>query len=114
MFTSPNTAADHDQRPGRPSAAPASGMRATFLNAGSSLSIGIFFTLMVVGLAHTLPDGDEPGPAAAGRRRAPAEQVATTPPVGILFAAFLGYNPMAELLGPDRAHCNSPASTPRY
>ncbi len=99
IFTAPNTAAIMSSVPAAQRGA-ASGVRATFFNAGSSLSIGIFFSLMVVGLAHTLPGAMSQGLQQQGVAPALAEQVATTPPVGSLFAAFLGYNPMAELLAP--------------
>lgn len=98
IFTAPNTAAIMSSVPAAQRGA-ASGVRATFFNAGSSLSIGIFFSLMVVGLAGTLPDAMSRGLQQQGIAAPLAEQVAATPPVGSLFAAFLGYNPMAELLG---------------
>ena len=75
-------------------------MRSTFFNAGSSLSIGIFFSLMVVGLAGTLPTALSSGLQQQGVSADVAQQVAELPPVGSLFAAFLGYNPIAELLAP--------------
>lgn len=99
IFTAPNTAAIMSSVPPAQRGA-ASGVRATFFNAGSSLSIGIFFSLMVVGLAHTLPTAMSTGLQQQGVPEALADQVATAPPVGSLFAAFLGYNPMAELLAP--------------
>ena len=100
VFTAPNSAAVMSSVPASARGA-ASGVRATFLNAGSSLSIGIFFSLMVVGLAHTLPGAMSSGLRQYGVPLALADQVAATPPVGSLFAAFLGYNPMAELLAPS-------------
>ena len=78
-------------------------MRATFFNAGSSLSIGIFFSLMIVGLANTLPSAMSSGLQAQGVSASVANEVANLPPVGSLFAAFLGYNPIGELLGPSGA-----------
>jgi MFS family permease len=100
IFTAPNTAAIMSSVPAAQRGA-ASGVRATFFNAGSSLSIGIFFSLMIVGLAHSLPDAMSRGLQQQGVPAALAHQVADTPPVGSLFAAFLGYNPMAELLAPS-------------
>jgi len=64
------------------------------------LSIGVFFSLMVVGLASTLPATMSAGLHAHGVPLATAEQVSHLPPVGLLFAAFLGYNPIQKLLGP--------------
>ena len=100
IFTAPNTAAIMSSVPAAQRGA-ASGVRATFFNAGASLSIGIFFSLMIAGLAHSLPDAMSRGLKQQGIPAALAHQVADTPPVGSLFAAFLGYNPMAELLAPS-------------
>jgi MFS family permease len=100
IFTAPNTAAIMSSVPAAQRGA-ASGVRATFFNAGSSLSIGVFFSLMIVGLAHTLPSAMSTGLQAQGVSASVAHDVANLPPVGSLFAAFLGYNPIAELLGPS-------------
>ncbi|GAA0282681.1 MFS transporter [Cryptosporangium japonicum] len=102
LFSSPNTAAvmgsvPTDQR------GVASGMRAMFLNAGSALSIGVFFSLMIAGLSTHLPQTLSGGLREQGVSAGIADQVAQLPPVGTLFAAFLGYNPLAELLGPTGA-----------
>ncbi|WP_407664454.1 MFS transporter [Mycolicibacterium grossiae] len=102
IFTAPNTAAIMSSVPAAQRGA-ASGVRATFFNAGSSLSIGIFFSLMIVGLANTLPSALSSGLQDQGVSADVAHQVAGLPPVGSLFAAFLGYNPMAELLEPYHA-----------
>ena len=102
IFTAPNTAAIMSSVPASQRGA-ASGVRATFFNAGSSLSIGIFFSLMILGLAATLPDAMSRGLQQQGVSAAVANEVANTPPVGSLFAAFLGYNPIAELLAPHNA-----------
>lgn len=102
IFTAPNTAAIMSSVPASQRGA-ASGVRATFFNAGSSLSIGIFFSLMIVGLAATLPDAMTRGLQQQGVSASVANDVANLPPVGSLFAAFLGYNPMAELLAPHDA-----------
>jgi len=102
IFTAPNTAAIMSSVPAAQRGA-ASGVRATFFNAGSSLSIGIFFSLMIIGLAHTLPSAMSSGLQEQGVSATVAHEVANLPPVGSLFAAFLGYNPMAELLAPSGA-----------
>lgn len=99
MFSAPNTttmmnAVPPDQR------GAASGMRATFMNSGFVLSISIFFSLMIIGLASTLPHAMSSGLVAQGVPGDVAHRVASLPPVGTLFAAFLGYNPMSTLLGP--------------
>ncbi|WP_255606078.1 MFS transporter [Mycolicibacterium xanthum] len=102
IFTAPNTAAIMSSVPPAERGA-ASGVRATFFNAGSSLSIGIFFSLMIVGLANTLPQTLSNGLQEQGVSASVAQHVAELPPVGSLFAAFLGYNPIAELLEPYHA-----------
>jgi len=109
MFASPNTAAIMNAVPAAERGA-AAGMRGTFFNAGSSLSIGVFFSLMVAGLAGTLPSTLSGGLRAHGVSAAVATQVGGLPPVGSLFAAFLGYNPIASLLGPTGELARVPAS----
>ncbi|GAA2490909.1 MFS transporter [Winogradskya humida] len=98
LFAAPNTSLVMSSVPANMRGA-ASGMRATFQNAGQVLSIGLFFSLMVAGLAGSLPSTLSSGLTAQGVSAATADQVAQIPPVGTLFAAFLGYNPIAELLG---------------
>jgi MFS family permease len=102
IFTAPNTAAIMSSVPADERGA-ASGVRSTFFNAGSALSIGVFFSLMIVGLANTLPQALSSGLKDQGVSAAVAQDVADLPPVGSLFAAFLGYNPIAELLTPSHA-----------
>ncbi|MBB4852648.1 MFS family permease [Mycobacteroides chelonae] len=97
IFTAPNTAAIMSSVPAHQRGA-ASGVRGTFFNAGNSLSIGIFFSLMIVGLSATMPSAMQSGLTAQGVPAATAAEVSTMPPVGSLFAAFLGYNPIGELL----------------
>src|SRR3954464_11604345 len=93
MFASPNRAAIMNSLP--PEHRGAGGaMNQTFQNSAQVLSIGIFFTLMIVGLSATLPHTMAGGLEAHGIDAATAEQVAALPPVSILFAAFLGYNPI--------------------
>jgi MFS family permease len=99
LFAAPNTSLIMSSVPANMRGA-ASGMRATFQNAGQVLSIGVFFSLMVAGLAGSLPSTLSAGLTGQGVPVATAGQVAQLPPVGTLFAAFLGYNPIAELLGP--------------
>jgi hypothetical protein len=68
------------------------------MNAGQVLSIGVFFTLMIIGLAWSLPSVMESHLVAQGLPADIAAKVASAPPVASLFAAFLGYNPMGELI----------------
>ena len=100
LFAAPNTSLVMSSVPANMRGA-ASGMRATFQNAGQVLSIGVFFSLMVAGLASSLPSTLSSGLTAQGVPTATADSIAQLPPVGTLFAAFLGYNPIGELLGPQ-------------
>ncbi|MDQ1616625.1 MAG: hypothetical protein QOJ60_2564 [Actinomycetota bacterium] len=100
LFSAPNTTAIMNSvPPGQRGAA--SGMRGTFFNSGTSLSIGIFFSLMIAGLAARLPRALMVGLQQQGVPHHMASQVADLPPVGSLFAAFLGFNPLKNLLGPS-------------
>ena len=98
LFSAPNTTTMMNAVPADQRGA-ASGIRATFMNSGFVLSIGMFFSLMIVGLAATLPHAMLHGLEAQGVPASAALRVASLPPVGTLFAAFLGYNPMGTLLG---------------
>ena len=102
LFSSPNRAEVMNSLPASARGAGA-GMNATFQNSGMVLSIGLFFTLMIAGLADTLPTALSTGLAAHGVPAADAARIAALPPVGVLFAAFLGYNPVQQLLGPTLA-----------
>ena len=99
LFSAPNTAGVMNAVPPNRRGV-ASGMSATFRNAGMTLSIGLFFSIMVAGLSASLPASLSHGLTAAGLSPAAAARVAGLPPVSVLFAAFLGYNPMRSLLGP--------------
>jgi len=88
------------------------GMAATFQNAASVLSIGVFFSLVIVGLSSTLPGVLYHGLASHGVPQATATQISHLPPVGSLFASFLGYNPMGTLLAPVLPHL--PHATAAY
>jgi hypothetical protein len=79
-------------------------MSTTFQNAAMVLSIGIFFSLMISGLARSLPQTLSAGLIAQGVPAADAMQVAALPPVAVLFASLLGYNPIQALLGPNVLH----------
>ena len=100
LFASPNSAAIMNSVPAT-ERGQASGMRATTMNAGMVLSIGIFFSLIIVGLSSTLPKEMSSRLEQQHVPAAVAQQVADAPPVGSLFAAFLGYNPMSKLVPAD-------------
>jgi MFS family permease len=99
LFASPNTAAIMSSVPAHHRGA-ASGMRSTFQNSGMSLSIGVFFSLMIAGLASTLPRTLTAGLTSQGVPAATASSIAHLPPVSVVFSAMLGYNPVQNLVGP--------------
>jgi nitrate/nitrite transporter NarK len=97
MFSAPNTTAVMNAVPSHARGV-ASGMRATFQNVGMLLSMSIFFTMLTVGLAGNLPRALTSGLTAAGVPAPIAGQIGTLPPTAALFSAFLGYNPLGQLL----------------
>jgi MFS family permease len=99
-FSAPNRAAIMNSLPARDRGA-GGGMNSTFQSSAQVLSIGIFFTLMIVGLSSTLSTTLTQSLVAHGVSQAVAQQVGNLPPVSILFAAFLGYNPIETLVGPQ-------------
>ncbi len=96
-FASPNRAGIMNSLPPEHRGA-GSGMNATFQNSAQVLSIGVFFTLVIIGLSSALPASMAHGLLSEGVGAREASRVAHLPPVSTLFAAFLGYNPMAHLL----------------
>jgi MFS family permease len=106
LFTAPNRAEMMNAVPADQRGA-AGGMIATVMNTAFVLSIGIFFTLMVAGLSSKLPTALSGGLTAQGIPASAAHTLSHLPPIGVLFAAFLGYNPMKQLLGPLLAHLPS-------
>ncbi|GAA1633309.1 MFS transporter [Georgenia ruanii] len=99
LFAAPNRAAIMNSLPPYQRGVGA-GMSTTFQNAAMVLSIGIFFSLMISGLARSLPHALVAGLTAQGVPGADAARVAALPPVAVLFASLLGYNPIQSLLGP--------------
>ncbi len=98
LFASPNRAAVMNSLPANRRGV-GGGMSTTFQNASMVLSIGIFFSLMIVGLAGSLPGTMQSGLTAHGVPAGQAQAVAGLPPVAVLFASLLGYNPVQSLLG---------------
>ncbi len=109
IFVAPNSTQIMNAVPAR-ERGQASGVRATTTNAGQVLSIGLFFGLMLVGLSANLPQAMEAGLLAQHVPAAVAHHVASLPPVSSLFAAFLGYNPMVELIPANVLTALPPAS----
>jgi MFS family permease len=102
MFASPNSSSIMGSVPARQRGA-ASGMRSTFQNSGTALSIGVVFSLMVAGLSSTLPKTLTSGLQAQGVAHNVAQQIGSLPPVSSLFAAMLGVNPVEHLLSDAHA-----------
>jgi MFS family permease len=99
LFAPPNRAEIMNSVPANQRGA-AGGMIATFQNTAFVLSIGVFFTLIVTGLASSLPAVMRSGLTAQGVPAAAAAHVSHLPPIAVLFSAFLGYNPLQQVLGP--------------
>ena len=97
-FAAPNRAAVMNSLPARDRGA-GGGMNATFQNSAQVLSIGIFFTLMIIGLSMTLSTTLTHRLMQHGVPGAVARRIGALPPVSVLFAAFLGYNPIQTLVG---------------
>jgi MFS family permease len=112
LFASPNRAQIMNSVPADQRGVGA-GMTATFQNAAMVLSIGVFFSLIVLGLSEHLPSAMASGLTAQGVPASAAQQISHLPPLAVLFAAFLGYNPMKQLLGPQILH-NLPADKASY
>ncbi|WP_406223125.1 MFS transporter [Streptomyces decoyicus] len=100
LFAAPNRAAIMNSLPPDQRGVGA-GISTTFQNSAMVLSIGIFFSLMIAGLAGSLPRALTSGLTAQGVPAPDAAKVAALPPVGVLFASLLGYNPVRTLLGPQ-------------
>ena len=112
MFGAPNSSSIMGSVPARYRGA-ASGMRSTFQNSGTALSIGIFFSLMIAGLAASLPKTLTSGLEQHGVPHAVAHQIGSLPPVSSLFATVLGVNPVQHLLAQANALSSLPAASQR-
>ena len=113
FFMSPNTASVMNSIPPDQRGA-GGGMLNTFQNSAQVLSMGLFFTIVTLGLAASLPTHLYQGLMSAGVPSAAAHQVAGEPPISSLFSAFLGYNPVQQLLGPTGALEHLSASQTAY
>ncbi|HVT66568.1 MAG TPA: MFS transporter [Trebonia sp.] len=100
MFASPNSSSIMGSVPARDRGA-ASGMRSTFQNSGTAVSIGVVFTLMIAGLSRSLPTTLAGGLTRLGVPGGVAHQIGSLPPVSSLFASMLGVNPVQHLLAPS-------------
>jgi MFS family permease len=113
LFFAPNQAAVMNSLPPEQRGAGA-GMLNTFQNSATVLSMGLFFTIVTLGLASRLPSHLYRGLVGAGVAPGAARVVANEPPIGSLFSAFLGYNPIKQLLGPTGALQHLPARQAAY
>ena len=112
MFAAPNSSSIMSSVPARYRGV-ASGMRSTYQNSGTALSIGVFFSLMIVGLASTLPRALAGGLQRLGVPHGIAHQIGSLPPVSSLFASVLGVNPVQHLLAARGALSSLPAASQR-
>jgi MFS family permease len=110
MFAAPNSSSIMGSVPASDRGV-ASGMRATFQNSGTAISIGVVFTLMIAGLSSSLPSTLSNGLVKVGVPSGVAHQVATLPPVSSLFASVLGVNPIQHLLEPTGVLAKLPAAS---
>ena len=106
LMAAPNSAAIMNAVPASARGA-ASGIRATGMNAGMVLSMGGFFTLMAIGLADRLPQAMSSGLVGHGVDPAAAHAASHASPVGLLFAAFLGDNPIRQLVPHPGGHAQT-------
>jgi MFS family permease len=109
MFAAPNSSSIMSSVPASQRGV-ASGMRSTFQNSGTALSIGVFFSLMIAGLAASLPKALTSGLQHQGVPHGIAHHVGALPPVSSLFAAVLGVNPLQHLLAASRVLSSLPAA----
>ena len=110
MFAAPNSSSIMGSVPAGDRGS-ASGMRSTFQNSGTAVSIGVVFTLMIAGLSSSLPSTLSSGLVKLGVPGGVAHQVATLPPVSSLFASVLGVNPIQHLLAPSGVLARLPAAS---
>ncbi len=110
LFAAPNSASIMSSVPARYRGV-ASGMRSTYQNSGTALSIGVFFSLMIAGLASTLPRTLTHGLQQHGVPHAIAHQIGSLPPVSSLFAAVLGVNPVQHVLASTGTLARLPAAS---
>src|SRR2546428_1998897 len=108
LFASPNTSSIMSSVPPETRGV-SSGMRATFQNSATLVSIGFFFSIVTLGLASALPSTLSTGLITNGVPPQTATTIAHLPPTAALFGAFLGYNPIGELLPPSVLQAISPA-----
>ena len=109
MFASPNSSSIMGSVPASDRGV-ASGMRATFQNSGTAISIGVVFTLLIAGLSSSLPSSLSSGLIKVGVPSGVAHNIAALPPVSSLFASVLGVNPIQHLLQPTGVLAKLPAA----
>jgi MFS family permease len=110
MFASPNSSSIMGSVPASDRGV-ASGMRATFQNSGTAISIGVVFTLLIAGLSSSLPSSLSGGLVKVGVPSGVAHNIAALPPVSSLFASVLGVNPIQHLLEPTGVLAKLPAAS---
>jgi MFS family permease len=103
MFIAPNTASIMNSI-SKQHRGVSSGMRATLNNLGIPLSIGVFFSLVILGMSASMPETMYSQLVEYGVPAKIAHRLSGAPAVGYLFAAFLGYNPLESLIPANVLH----------
>lgn len=96
LFAAPNSAAIMNSVPPETRGA-SSGMRATLMNTGMTISIGMFFSIVIIALSGSLPTAFGNSLSSLGASNL-TQYFAHIPPTSALFSAFLGYNPVQTII----------------
>jgi MFS family permease len=96
MFGSPNSSSIMNSVPPQDRGV-ASGMMFTIMNTSFTVSMAIFFTIVIVGITQRFPEAMTTSLASIGAVKL-APILINIPPTGALFSAFLGYNPVNAIL----------------
>ncbi len=98
LFMAPNTSAVMSSVPPE-SRGSASGMLTTMRNVGTTASMGIFFTILILGLTSILPGTIFSGLTTAGLGSSLSKTISSQiPPTDAIFSALLGISPMKEIV----------------
>jgi MFS family permease len=111
MFSSPNTAAIMLSVPSQDRGV-ASGMISTLKNTANMASMGVFFTVVIMGITLKFPEAMTASLTSIGATQL-VPVLSNIPPTSALFSAFLGYNPVSTILSslPGSTVASIPPST---
>lgn len=105
LFAAPNSAAIMNSVPPETRGA-SSGMRATLMNTGMTISIGMFFSIVIITLSGSLPSAFSTSLTNLGASNL-VPYFTHIPPTSALFSAFLGYNPVQTIIIQSGVNVNS-------